>query len=437
MKQSRSLQLCASIVALAALAACGGSDGPIRGSLRENPATLTTLSAAQIDAATAQLGLQALTGKAACDVSVVGLNYDTVGPAEQASNVSGVLLLPTGACRAPAALVAYGKGTDVQKPRTLANPQDGETLLLAAMYAAQGYAVVAPDYLGYARSGFGYHPYLHADSEATTLIDAIRAARQAAGLLSAPLSGKVFLTGYSQGGHVSMATHRAIERDLQGEITVTGGAHLAGPYNLTGALQQTQAIAGYQVFMPFIVTSWQKVYGNLYSPASQAFKAPYDSYIDNLLPSATLDRTTLITTGKLPGAAGETPNQARDAMFQSSYLANAQSNPAHPLAVAAQKNTLLGWTPKSALMLCGGAGDPTVPPAVHQAPMKADLASRGVTVMSVDVDPQIQAIFGPAPTDPASAAFANYYGNYHAGYEFPLCHAAARSFFSQILQAKP
>ena len=38
--------------------------------------------------------------------------------------------------------------------------------MLAAMYAAQGYAVVATDYLGYAKSTFPYHPYLHADSEA-------------------------------------------------------------------------------------------------------------------------------------------------------------------------------------------------------------------------------------------------------------------------------
>jgi len=46
----------------------------------------------------------------------------------------------TGACTAAAALVGYAKGTDVQKPRTLANLQDPETFLLAAMYAAQGYA---------------------------------------------------------------------------------------------------------------------------------------------------------------------------------------------------------------------------------------------------------------------------------------------------------
>ena len=164
------------------LVACGGSDDPARGELIDPPATLTTLTAAQIDAATASSGLQAISGKARCDVKVVALNYATAGvKADEMTNASGVMLVPAGTCTSAAPLVAYAKGTDVQKPRTLANPQDSETFLLAAMYAAQGYAVVATDYLGFAKSGYGYHPYLHADSEATSVIDSVRAARNAAG----------------------------------------------------------------------------------------------------------------------------------------------------------------------------------------------------------------------------------------------------------------
>jgi hypothetical protein len=47
---------------------------------------VTTLSAAQIDAATAASGLQALSGKAQCDVKVVALNYATVGAAGESVN---------------------------------------------------------------------------------------------------------------------------------------------------------------------------------------------------------------------------------------------------------------------------------------------------------------------------------------------------------------
>lgn len=427
--------LLTAVAAASLLVACGGGGGGgDRGGLIDSPQTLTTLTAAQIDAGTASSGLQPLSGKAKCDVRVVALNYATVGAAGEGANASGVMLVPAGACAGGSyPLVAYAKGTDVQKPRTLANPQDSETFLLAAMYAAQGYAVVATDYLGFAKSTYSYHPYLHADSEASSVIDSIRAARGAAFNQGVTLSGKVMLTGYSQGGHSSMSAHRAIERDNAGEINVVAGAHLAGPYNLSGSFKLPNAIAGYQFFVPYIVTSYQKIYGGIYSSVSQAFKAPYSAGIENLLPNPTLNYTTLVTSGALPGG---TPDQARDALFQSAYITDTQTNPNNPLFLAAKKNDLLGWSPKSRTLLCGGAGDPTVPPAVHMNVAQADFSARGLTnVTSVDVDPMVRATFGvngQAPTDPASAAFATYYGSYHGTYEPPFCHAQARAVFDTV-----
>jgi pimeloyl-ACP methyl ester carboxylesterase len=424
------------VAGAALLAACGGGGGDNtveRGALLEAPQTLTTLTAAQIDGNTAAAGLQSFTGKAQCDVQVVALHYATIGMSSEATDESGVLLVPAGACAGRSApLVAYAKSTDVQKPRTLANPSDPETFVLAAMYAAQGYAVAATDYLGYAKSSYSYHPYLHADSEASSVIDSIRAARNAALQQNIPLSGKVMLTGYSQGGHSSAAAQRAIERDLPSEINVVGAAHLAGPYNLSGSIRLTDPIVGYQFFVPFLVTSWQKVYGNLYSVVTQAFKMPYSSYIETLLPNPTLNFTTLITSGALPGD----PNAARAQIFQPAFLADVQNNDNNGLYLDAKKNDLLGWTPKARTLLCGGAGDPTVPPALHMNVAQADFSSRGLSnVISVDVDPAIRAGFGvngAAPTDSASAAFATYYSNYHTTYEPPLCHAQARALFNTL-----
>ena len=184
------LYILGAVATASLLASCGGggnesSNGLVQvltGRLKETPTTVTTLTAAQIDASTQANGLQALTGKARCDVKVVALNYNTVGPANEDTNASGVLLIPGGNCTDAAPLLAYAKGTDVQKPRTLANAADPETFLLMAMYAAQGYAVVATDYLGFAKSSFPYHPYLHADSEARSVLDSLRAARAAMAL---------------------------------------------------------------------------------------------------------------------------------------------------------------------------------------------------------------------------------------------------------------
>lgn len=410
-----------------------------RGSLVDPAAALVTLKTADIDTATTASGLKALTGAAKCDVEVVALNYNTIGVKGEQTNASGVMLVPQptgGNCTTPAGLIAYAKGTDVQQARTLANPADPETFLLVAMYASQGYAVVATDYLGFAKSDYSYHPYLHADSEASSVIDSIRAARNAATAVGASLSGKVMVTGYSQGGHSAMAADRAIERDNAKEINLVGGAFLAGPYNLSGSFKSTNVIAGYQFFVPYLVTSWQKVYGNIYSDVTTVFKSPYSNYIEDLLPSKTYDYTTLVTSGMLPGGPGVTPTMARDAVFQSAFITDVQTNDQNPLYLAAKKNDLLGWSPKAKVLLCGGAGDPTVPPALHQNVMKADFDSRGLTnVTSVDVDAAIQATYGPngaAPTDPTSAAFATYYGNYHGSYEPPFCHAQAKAFFDSL-----
>ena len=174
----------------------------------------------------------------------------------------------------------------------------------------------------------------------------------------------------------------------------------------------------------------------IYSDVRLVFTSPYSDYVESLLPSPTLTYTTLITTGKVPGAKGETPTQARDAMFQSAFVIDTQTNDQSGLYLAAKKNDLLGWSPKSKVMLCGGAGDPTVSPAIHQNVMKADFDSRNLTnVTSVDVDAMVQATYGPggrAPTDPTSAAFATYYASYHGSYEPPFCQVQAKAVFDSV-----
>ncbi|WP_213959407.1 lipase family protein [Variovorax sp. dw_954] len=453
--------------AAAVLTACGGGGGgnaflpivaptatapaattpetPAPSSLREPAMVATTFTAAQINGATSASGLQALSGKAKCDVKLVPIHYNTIGVKGEPANASGVLLLPAGACASTAApLLAYARGTEVSKSRTMANPQDGETQLLLAMFAAQGYAVVATDYLGYARSTYAFHPYLHADSEASAVVDSLRAARLAATSQGALLSGKVMFTGYSQGGHSSMSAHRAAERDNAAEFNVVAAAHLAGPYYLSNTLRSTDAIAGYQIFVPFLVNSYQKVYGDVYANTSVVYQDAYTSAaydtkfgsIADLLPSPTLSYTTLVTSGAVPGANGETPAQARDALFQPAFMSRVQTDKTSTLYLAAKKNDLLGWSPKASTLLCGGAGDPTVPPAAHMVPLMADFQARGVTtVTSLDVDSQIQATYGPggaAPTDPASPDFAAYYGKYHGTYEPPFCLLAARTLFNTL-----
>jgi pimeloyl-ACP methyl ester carboxylesterase len=413
------------ILAALILTACSGSynNSNFRGNLIGAPTVTGTMTTAQIDAWTAGSGLQELTGTAQCDVTVVQINYQTPGahPSEM-TNASAAILVPSGAnCPGPFPLVAYARGTEALKSRTMANPTDAETISLMAFFAAHGYVVVATDFLGYALSNYAYHPYAHADSEASSVIDSIRATRKAASSLGLSLNGKVMVTGYSQGGHSSMATQRAIERDNAKEINLVAAAHLAGPYYISAALVDgvKNPILGVQAIVPFEVTSWQKIYGNVYDKATDVFNSPYDSYIETLLPTINPEQLA----SKLPSG---TPVEARDKMFKSAYLSDLASNPNNGTIVAAKKQDLLGWNPKASTILCGGLKDPTVSFSINAIRTYNDFKSRGgANIEIVDVNSKIQQRYGSVfESDPEK-----YNSSYHATYEPPFCYQVAKALF--------
>src|SRR6202000_1572333 len=111
-------------------------------------------------------------------------------------------------------IVLYAHGTQTDRAFTMTDLSNDEALALAALFASQGYIVVAPNYAGYDTSTLAYHPYLVAAQQARDMIDALAAARTALPVASLTLTkdnGKLFITGYSQGGFVAMATHRAMQ----------------------------------------------------------------------------------------------------------------------------------------------------------------------------------------------------------------------------------
>jgi len=415
-------------------AACGGAGGgatpsaavPQGGTLIGGPASIATLTTAQLDAMTAKSGQQAQSGTARCDVSVFQVNYQTAGvQASEMSNASAAILVPSGAaCPGPFPLIAWARGTQVARAYANANPTDPAAQLPMTFFASQGYAVVATDYLGYALSEYPYHPYMHADSEASSVIDSIRAARLAAPALGLTLNGKVMLSGYSQGGHAAMAAQRGIQQSAASEFDVVAAAELAGPYNVSGALVKGAAtpIGGVQVFVPFEITAFQKIYGNVYAKATDVFNAPYASYMESLLP--TTDEAGLAT--KLPAG---TPVQAQKAMFTAAFITDLANNPANGTTVAATKQDLLGWSPKAPTVLCGSSDDPVVSFATNGQTAYADFQRRGLTNVSIaDVAAQVAtADASVKASDPAT-----YESNYHGQYEPPFCLAVARQLFDQF-----
>src|SRR5580698_6835520 len=306
------------LIAALALAACGGGGGasgsnpsapPARGTLLQTPPEL--LSTFTISALLTELELPinqlllSVSSAPLCDIVFYHIQYATVGGAGEATTASAVLMIPSGLganCSGERPIVLYAHGTTTDRAFNMADLQNAETISLAALFASQGYVVVAPNYAGYDTSALPYHPYLIADQQSKDMIDALTAARTAlplASLTTVKDNGQLFITGYSQGGYVAMATHRAMQA---AGMHVTASAPMSGPYALAAfvdAVFYGQVYGGAPVSSTLLLGAYQTVYGDIYANPGDVFESQYAPGIDSLLPSTT-PRSQLYAQGKLP-----------------------------------------------------------------------------------------------------------------------------------------
>ncbi len=163
------------------------------------------------------------------------LEYRTLDAQGQSVRASGLVSVPVKANGARSPVLSYQHGTlfrDAEAPSNHAVP--GE---VAVVMASLGYIVVAPDYVGYGVSKGTPHPYLLAEPSAAAVVDLLSAAqvwRKQQGIAD---NGQLFLTGYSEGGYVTMAAHRALQASnsplLQQLRLVVPGA---GPYSVQATM---------------------------------------------------------------------------------------------------------------------------------------------------------------------------------------------------------
>jgi Prolyl oligopeptidase family len=434
------------------LVACGGNDSndgavilPTTGILQGTPAPTAALSAAQFTGAlsSSSTGMQLLqaAGTPLCGVSVSHIEFSTAGAAGEPTTSSGAVMVPTGtdpACSGKRPIVLYAHGTTTSKAFNMAaglttptNAAAGEATLVAATFAAQGYVVIAPNYAGYDTSTLPYHPYVNYKQQSQEMIDALRAGRAA--LPTGLDSGKLFVTGYSEGGYVAMAALKAMDAM---RMTVTAAAPMSGPYSLAAygdAVFYGNTPIGGTVFAPLLTAGYQKAYGNIYNLPSDAYTATFATGIDTLLPTL-LSQAQIFSTGKLPltamfqsaptgaGAGLDALSPASPSFsfgfaasnylistaYRAAYLADAAAHPdgavptvtASPLPTKAATNglrkafalnDLRGYIPSMPMLMCGGHSDPTVffkPNTQLMAGILGSFASAGVPVSfaMLDVD---------------------------------------------------
>jgi hypothetical protein len=477
--------------------------GPSRGQLTTTPARVGSYTTSQL---LTQLGvdtlgkeLLSLSYSPTCSVDVYQIQYATVGGMGEATTASGALMVPTGSdssCQGPRPVLLYAHGTTANKDFNIANittSDNSEGLILAAIFAAKGYIVVASNYAGYDTSTLPYHPYLNADQQSKDMIDALAAATSALPLSTATSvvsNGKLFITGYSQGGYVAMATHRAMQA---AGMKVTASAPMSGPYALSAfgdAIFMGEVSGRAPLNVSLIIESYQHSYGNVYKAATDVFEAPYAPGIESLLPT-TVGASALYSSGKLPQdqlfsstppspdyasmtpattpanlapvfAIGFGTNNLITNSYRLSYLQDAQASPdggfptttndlpppmpANGFRQDLKTNDLRNWSPAAPMLVCAGDSDPTVlylNTQLMQGYWAMNPTTSTVTFLDVDANgggpySDLQTGFAAAKAAVAASAVvdgatdggvAAVFQAYHAGLVPPFCLTAAKRFF--------
>jgi hypothetical protein len=310
------------------LASCGGgtstqspSASTAAGALIYDPpprvaSVNATDFAAQLGATTSGQQLLALSGQPKCGIDFYYFQYHTVGGKDEPTTASGVIMAPTGSgarCSGALPILLYTHGTMVTRGYNIADPTnpnneawttaDGgsEGPIISAMFAAQGYIVVASNYAGYDTSPLPYHPYLIGDQQAKDVINALAAARTAlkGGLSGVSDNGKLFITGHSEGGYVTMATYRAM---LAAGMPVTAVAPTSAALGLEATFDSVvlgEVSLASPINGTFVIDAYQAVYGDLYTNTTDVFSSTYATGIGNLLPGS-LTGSALISAGKVP-----------------------------------------------------------------------------------------------------------------------------------------
>ena len=219
---------------------------------------------------------------------------------------------------------------------------------ICAGFSADGYAVIMPDYIGLGK-GDKSHLYQHSNSEAEAAIDMYFAVQQLNEKLNQKTNEQLYLTGYSQGGHACLATHKKLQEDFS-EINITASSPMSGSYDMSGA-QSKVMFSPYPdpAYLPYLLMSYNEVYKITDDNSSGLFIAPYDTIIPKLY-KGKLDLFEI--NDYLP----EIPVDVVQPYLVDQYL----NNPKFKFSLALEENNLIDWKTDVPTQFCYCVGDKRV-----------------------------------------------------------------------------
>ncbi len=270
--------------------------------------------------------------------------YETVWHDGTPIEASGIFFLPRKDGK-EFPMICYHHGTQMVKDRKITF---GGEQAICTVFSASGYMVAFPDYIGLGE-GKKTHLYLHVETEASASVDLLRSIKELLVKENAKQSKFLFLTGYSQGGHATLATLKVMQEKHADEFKVTAAAPMSGAYDLGGI--QTQVM--YQpyphpAYLPYLLYSYNEVYKCFDDPNS-CFKTAYAAAIPPLFDGKH-------TMGDIDKVMPSIPKDALNDEFVEAFKNNDQ----FPFRLALSKNSVHDFKPEVPVLMCYCTADEQV-----------------------------------------------------------------------------
>lgn len=339
-------------------------------------------------------------------ITMYKIQYTTPDVFGEQDTASGLLVLPVRDGDFAYPLLAFMHGTVNSRTDVPSNLAGGWEL--AAVFGALGYVAAAPDYLGLGDAR-GFHPYVHAETEASAGKDMLLAVKEYALANNVYLNDQLFITGYSQGGHAAAALHRLLEQEYADELPVTASAPMSGPYSISGEMKDL--ILSYEpygsvAYLPYTALSYDLVYG-LFDDVEDFFKPAYAGVIEQFgngqISLSTLN-IQLLTTLILNHGQSITRY-----MLQDSIIAAMESDPQHPVNLALADNDLINWAPQAPTRLFYCEADDQVP---YTNAIVADSVMNSLGAVDLEaISAEVNADHGEC-VEPATFLTALFFGQF-------------------------
>ena len=294
-------------------------------------------------------------------------------------NPQGKEILISGLYSKPATIdsshpwMVYQHGTKIDR-NDAPSRLSGDAVASSCYFGSLGLNVVAPDFIGFGDSNEP-HPYLHAETESSAGLDFLLAlVPEPKGKGSTRQKTKVFVSGYSQGGHASMALHRTLEKLQHGNpgqqqqqqqvsdkaakirhssFEVMAAVHMAGPYDLgkTSLEASLSKPSPYNssIYAAYIITAYQDIYGGLYQKPQEIFNDDFVSLPD-------------LFRAQVEGPVKQLIPALPTDLMKAEYIQDILENPNNQLRIRMTENNVYQWIPRApTLLVYSGADDIVIP----------------------------------------------------------------------------